>query len=88
MTSRQYQYDLDTVLAAITLNGLKPNSEVRIFRESDDVVLFGIDNTTEVYTVPYIWKEDVSVRIVIHPVSYEYIMLEGIILTSNQLYYS
>ncbi len=79
---RAYQYPLDTVDATLTLTNLRDNSEVRIYRASDDVELAGIENSSGgEFSYDYTWiGVDVEVYIVIHHLNYLSIRYEGQLL--------
>jgi hypothetical protein len=70
-------YPLDPVSTSLQLTGLKANSEVRVFRSSDDVELAGIEDSGTSFTYDYEWTgADVEVYVVIHhldwlPIRYE-----------------
>lgn len=81
--SRANQYPLDSIQASLALSGLQANSEVRIYRSSDGLELGGIENSSTSYSYDYVWETNVNVDVIIHHVSYEYIRLPGITLTSS-----
>ena len=62
------------------LTGLIPDTEVRIFRDSDMFELAGIENSTTIFQYNYNYIGDINVYIVIHKEEYEYIILEDIVL--------
>lgn len=77
-TTRAYTYPLDTVAASLSLTGLKANSEVRVFRTSDDVELAGIEDSGTSFTYNYSWTGvDTDVYIVIHHLNYLPIRYDG-----------
>lgn len=85
-TTRGYQYPLDPVTATLSLTGLKANSEVRVFRTSDDAELAGIENSGTSFTYNYEWTgTDTNAYIVIHHLDYLPIRYEGQILGQNGL---
>lgn len=67
---------------ALTLNGLQSNSEVRIYRTSDDVELYGEENSGTSVTYSYNYTGDTPVYIHIHHVSYVFLRVE-LTLTSE-----
>jgi hypothetical protein len=82
-TARETLYPLDLVEATLTLTGLQPNSEVRIFRASDNIELAGVENSGASFSYPYTWVgADTPVIIVVHSLGYEYLRLTGVSLTS------
>lgn len=85
-TSQAYQYPLDVVDATLALNGLQSNSEVRVFRTSDDFELAGIENSGTDFSYDYEWSGvDTEVYIVIHHLDYIPIRYEGQMLGSSGL---
>ncbi len=83
--SQDYLYPLDSVAATLELTGLKTNTEIRIYRTSDDVELAGIEDSGTSFTYDYTWTADVSVYIVIHALGYLPIRYEGVTLGSSGL---
>lgn len=82
-TSRAYQYPLDPVVVNFTLTTLKTNSEVRIYRTSDDVEIAGVENSSTAFTYTYTYVGiDTSVYIRIHHLSYQWLTYEGLILSN------
>jgi hypothetical protein len=55
------------------LTGLVPNSEVRIYRDSDMTEIAGIENSTTTFSYVYEYSSDIDVYVVVHNVDYEYI---------------
>jgi len=67
--------------STLTLTGLQPNTEVRIYQTGTQTEVAGVENsgTTEVFAI-----SSTSVDIVLHSLQYEYIKLIGVD-TSNDL---
>lgn len=82
---QDYLYPLDSVAASLELTGLKTDTEIRIYRTSDDVELAGIEDSGTSFTYDYTWTADVSVYIVIHALGYLPIRYEGVTLGSSGL---
>lgn len=81
--SRAYQYPLDPVIVNFTLTTLKSNSEVRIYRTSDDVEIAGIENSSTAFTYTYTYiGSNTSVYIRIHHLSYQWLTYENVILSN------
>jgi hypothetical protein len=86
-------YPLDSIAAALALNGLRSGSEVRVFRTSDDVELAGVESSGTSFSYNYTWTgSDTTVYIVIHalgwlPIRYENVVLgsAGVILPIQQV---
>jgi len=66
----------------LTLQGLQPNSEVRIYRKSDMTELGGVENSENSFDYNYTWTADVDVVISIFNLNYKPIRME-ITLTKN-----
>jgi hypothetical protein len=82
-TSTDYNYAYST--AALTLTGLKTNSEVRVYRSSDMFELGGTESSGTTFTLNYDYYSDTNAYIVIHSLDYIPIRLENITLgASNQ----
>lgn len=83
---RDNLYPLDPKIATLELTGLKPNSEVRIFRASDDHELAGVEDSTTSFSYQYEHTgTDTDVYIVVHSLGWLPIRYEGISLTSDGL---
>lgn len=79
-------YPLDPTIATLSLTGLKSNSEVRVFRASDDAELAGVENSTDSFS--YVYEHtgtDTDVYIVVHSLGWLPIRYENITLTSDGL---
>lgn len=68
-------YILDKIEASLSLTGLQPNSEIRIYRASDGLELGFVENSTTSFVYNYTWTENVIVNIIVHNVNYEYLRL-------------
>lgn len=62
------------VLTTLTLTGLQPNSEVRVFDASTITEVAGVENSGTSFTANI---AATSVDIVVHNLSYEYLKIEG-----------
>jgi hypothetical protein len=83
---RDNLYPLDPTVANLELTGLKTNSEVRVFRVSDDQELAGIENSGTSFSYQYEHTgADTSVYIVVHALGWLPIRYEGISLTASGL---
>jgi hypothetical protein len=81
--SRAYQYPLDPIEVSFTLDTLKPNSEVRIYRTIDDIEIAGVEDSSTAFTYTYTYiGSDTSVYIRIHNLQYEWLTYENIILSN------
>lgn len=67
----------------LTIDGLIADSEVRIYRVSDNEELAGEESTTTTFTYQYNYGGDVDVDIVIVKETYEYLRIEDFTLTNN-----
>lgn len=79
-------YPLDPTIATLSLTGLKTDSEVRVFRESDDAELAGVENSTDTFS--YVYEHtgtDTDVYIVVHALGWLPIRYENITLTADGL---
>lgn len=77
-------YPISTVAASLQLLGLKANSEIRVFKTSDDAELAGIENSGTSFTYNYTWEgSDTNVYIVVHSLGYLPIRYEGVVLGSG-----
>jgi len=56
-----------------TLTGLIPNSEVRLFRQSDGFELAGIENSASTFAYTYTYSANIPARFVIILPGYELI---------------
>jgi hypothetical protein len=85
--SRARTYSLDPTDAQLVLTGLQDDSEVRVYRTSDDTELAGIeDSSGGTFTYDYTWEDtDEEVYIVIHHLDYLPIRYEGQMLGQNGL---
>jgi uncharacterized membrane protein len=73
-TAQTVQYPLDVVPASLTITNLQPNSEVRVYRLSDDVEIAGIENTGTSFQYNYSWSgSDTDVYIRIHHLNYQWL---------------
>lgn len=68
---------------ALTLTGLKVNTEVRIYTAGTTTELDGVENSGTSFTYNYTYVPATTVDIVIHHVDYEYIKLEDVLLGSG-----
>jgi len=66
----------------LTLTGLQPNSEVRIFLHGTTTELGGIENSTTSFSYQYIYSVGVYVDIVIMSLNYQYYTINNYLLTS------
>jgi hypothetical protein len=64
----------------LSLTGLKANSEVRVFRTSDDTELAGIENSGISFSYEYNYVSDTNVYIVVHALNYLSLRYEGQVL--------
>jgi hypothetical protein len=64
----------------LTLTGLVPNSEVRIFRVSDNAELAGIENSGTTFQYAYNYSGDTPIYIVVHHLQFRYLRITGVIL--------
>lgn len=79
-------YPVSPVIADLELTGLRTNTEVRVFRASDDVELAGIENSGTSFTYTYEHNgTDTEVYIVAHALGYLPIRFEDIMLTASGL---
>lgn len=79
-------YPLDPAIASLSLTGLKANSEVRVFRTSDDAALAGIENSTDSFSYTYEHTgTDINVYIVVHALGWLPIRYENVNLTAAGL---
>jgi hypothetical protein len=85
LTGDDYPFSIGK--ADLTLTGLQPNSEVRVYEGSTE--LLGVENSgtsfTGEYSVPYSAGEfsDINATIIIHSLGYVPIRLEGVALGSE-----
>lgn len=70
-------------IAQFTLDGLQPDSEVRIFRADDLTELAGIENSGTTFTYSYQWSGDIDIFFVIHHENYGYIRTETTLTVNN-----
>ncbi len=83
---RDNLYPLDPTIATLELTGLKTNSEVRVFRVSDDQELAGIENSGTSFSYQYEHTgTDTDIYIVVHALGWLPIRYEGVSLTANGL---
>ncbi len=74
--------DVSGTHTSIILTDLQSNSEVRIYKVSDDSELVGIENSGTTFVGDYLHAgTDFDVYIIIHHLSYEHIKMENITLT-------
>ena len=72
---------LDAIEAELAITGLKNNTEVRVYRTSDDFPLAGVENSGTAFAYSYIWDgTDTDVYIVIFALGYQPIRFENQIL--------
>lgn len=62
----------------LTISGIQPNSEVRVYNSVTSDELSGIESTTESTFSSVIPPEITDIDIVIHHLNYEYILLENV----------
>lgn len=67
---------------SLSFTGLQPNSELRIFRTSDNVELFAVENTGTTASYSYPYTADTPVYVHIANVTYVFVRLE-LTLTAN-----
>lgn len=60
----------------LTLTGLKPGSEVRIFRASNNAELAGIENSGTTFAATYEYTGDIDVTIVILALGYQWLSVD------------
>lgn len=60
----------------LTLTGLKPNTEVRVYRKSDSVEIMGVENSTDTFSEYYKYNGDIDVFIMIHHIEYVHIRID------------
>lgn len=78
--------DLNGATVNFTINNIIPNSEVRIYRTSDDTELDGIESSGTSFTYTYNYTEDVDVKVVILNVGYIYLTFLTTLSSSPQVY--
>ena len=82
--SRAYQYPLDPVEVNFTLDTLKVNSEVRIYRTADDMEIAGIEDSSTAFTYTYTYiGENIPIYIRIHNLAYEWLTYESLTLSNS-----
>lgn len=64
----------------LTLTGLQPNSEIRVYDSSTDLEVAGVENSSTSFSVPL---TNPTVDIVIHNVQYKYLRLDNVALSSD-----
>ncbi len=69
-----------TTVSTLTLTGLQPNSEVRVYSAGTTTELAGVENSAATFSATL---EASSVDIVIHSVGYEYQKIEGADTSAN-----
>lgn len=74
-----------SVSYALTMSGLQPNTEIRIYAVSDGSELTGIENSTDTFIWNFTHSGDFDVNIYIHNVDYEYIAFENFTVTGNDI---
>lgn len=81
------QIDIESKYSpTLTFTGLQPNSEVRVYRASDDTELAGIENSGTTFSFGYDWDgSDTEVYIMIHSLGYVSIRFPSIILGKDGL---
>ena len=85
-TDQDNLYALDSIPASLSLTGLKVNTEVRVYRTSDDVELAGVEDSGTSFAYNYTWTgADIGVYVVIHALGYLPIRYEGLTLGQNGL---
>ena len=62
------------------LSGLKSDSEVRIYKTSDDSEIDGTESSSTSFTYNYQWTSDISIYLVIFHLNYKPIRLAGLTL--------
>ena len=81
-TSRGDPVVIENVVT-LTITGLQPDSEVRVYRESDGVELGGTESSTETFVLSYDYVGDTDVFIVVHHLNFRYLRITGVTLTAE-----
>jgi len=69
----------------IEFTGLQANSEVRIYKDSDDSEIAGTENSSTTFSHNYEYSEDIPIYVRIHHIDYEWVTFEDLVLSnSNQ----
>lgn len=76
-------YGMPQVTYSLTLTGLQPNSEVRVYKVSDGAELSGVENSGTTFSFNYEYTSDIAVYIVIHHQEYVYQMIEATLSASD-----
>ena len=76
-------YPIDQLTATFTLTGLQSGSEVRVYRDSDDAALDGVESSSTSYSYEYDYVSDTDVYVVIHHLDYLPVRLEDITLSDE-----
>lgn len=80
-TGNNYSFSNPT----LTLTGLKADSEVRVYRESDGLELMGTESSGTTFSAQYEHSSDIPVYIVVHSLNWISIRLDGQVLTGDGL---
>jgi len=81
-TSRGSAVAIEKVVT-LTLTGLETDSEVRVFRDSDNVEIGGTESSTNTFVLSYNYTSDTDVYIVVHHLNFRYLRLANVTLTSS-----
>lgn len=73
----------NSVSVSLQLTGLVANSEVRVYRSSDDVELAGVENSGTSFTYNYVHSADVDVYIVVASLDYLIERFDPVTLTAS-----
>lgn len=79
-------YPIENIAASLTLTNLIPDTEIRVFRTSDDAELAGIESSSSTFTYNYTWQgTDINVYIAVHSLGYVPIRYTNQVLGRNGL---
>lgn len=69
----------------LTITGLKPDSEVRVYRASDGLELMGTESSGTTFSAPYEYTTDTTVFVVVHALNWISLRLEDQVLGATGL---
>jgi hypothetical protein len=84
-TSQGYQYPIESIPASLVFTNVKNNSEIRIYRTSDNIELYGEEDVISGnFAYDYVWEgSDVSVYARIHCLNYQWLTYENMSLVQG-----
>ncbi len=79
-------YPIDQNEITLTLTGIHDNTEIRVYKVSDETEIAGVENSSGDFFANITYPgADFNVDIVIHHINYQYIRLENVTITEDNL---